>query len=387
MKYLPLIWANVCRNKSRTLLTLLSISTAFLLFGLLDGVRGGIAYAAQSESAAKRLQTGSRLSFMQTLPLALHERIAEVSGVEAVTYASWFGATYQSPRNPILSLAVAPNYLDLYPEIAVDPWSRESFSQERSGVLVGEGLMRRFSWRVGQKIPLESTVFPYRDGGARWDFTIVGTLRSQSGSGVWFDNILLMQWSYFDESTPFNEGGVGWYVVEADDVSSLDQVTSAIDAISMNSAHETKTRTEAAAVASRVNQMADIGLISRSVMGAVFFTLLFVAGNSAAQSLRERIAEIAILRTIGFTRSTVFSLVMTESVSLSLTGGLVGLALSSAFPLLISTLTMNMVEIPFPGWRSVYVGVGFMLGTGVLAGLRPAVLAIRMDIPSTLNSR
>src|SRR5688572_32714145 len=224
MKYLHLIWAALFRRKSRTILTLVSIVAAFLLFGLLDAVRISFEQAGQSATGAERLQTGSRLSFIQTLPLSLKSRIAAVDGVEAVTYANWFGGAYQDPHNQIFSFAVAPNYLDLYPEIVVDPKQRAAFNNTRTGILVGEVLMKRFGWKVGQKIPLQSTIFPNRDGSKNWDFDIVGTLSAtDKKSGGWYDQMLLLQWKYFDESTPYNQGQAGWYVVRVNDASQADR--------------------------------------------------------------------------------------------------------------------------------------------------------------------
>ena len=273
MKYLHLIWAELFRRKTRTVLTLLSILAAFLLFGLLNGVRESFAEAGRSAQGAERLQVGSRLSFIQALPMALNSRIAQVDGVKTVTYANWFGGAYQDPRNQIFSFAVAPNYLDVYPEIAVDPKQRAAFNSTRTGVLVGEGLMKRFGWKVGQKIPLQSTIFPNRDGSKNWDFDIVGTLSAtDKKSGGWYDQMLLLQWKYFDESTPYNQGQAGWYVVRVNDASQADRVAKAIDALSANSANETKTQTEAAATAAWMKQTADIGLIVGSIMGAQLAT-------------------------------------------------------------------------------------------------------------------
>jgi putative ABC transport system permease protein len=276
MKYLHLIWAELFRRKTRTILTLLSILAAFLLFGLLNGVRESFNEAGKSAAGAERLQVGSRLSFIQALPMALNQRIAQVEGVDAVTYANWFGGAYQDPRNQLFTFAVAPNYLDLYPEVEVDPKQREAFANTRTGVLVGHTLMQRFGWKVGQKIPLQSTIFPNRDGSKNWDFDIVGTMRSTDPKNAWYDQMLLLQWKYFDESTPYNQGQAGWYVVRVDDPANADRVAKAIDALSANSANETKTMTEQAATQSWMKQMADIGLIVTSIMGAVFFTLLLL---------------------------------------------------------------------------------------------------------------
>jgi len=136
MKYLHLIWASLFRRKTRTILTLVSIVAAFLLFGLLDAVRTSFAEAGQSANGAQRLQTGSRLSFIQLLPQSLEARMQQVPGAKTVTYANWFGGAYQDPHNQVFSFAVAPNYLDIYSEVVVSDAERKAFADTRSGALV-----------------------------------------------------------------------------------------------------------------------------------------------------------------------------------------------------------------------------------------------------------
>jgi len=388
MKYFHLIWAALFRRKTRTFLTLASILAAFLLFGLLDGIRTSFAQLGQNSNGAQRLQTASRLSFIETLPLSLEPRIKQIDNIQAVTYANWFGGAYQKPENQIFSFAVAPNYLDLYPEIEVEPAARAKFNATRTGVLVGEGLMKRFGWKVGQKIPMQSTIFPNRDGTKNWDFDIVGTMRAKDKkSAGWYDGLIIMQWKYFDESTPYNRGDVGWYVIRVKDPTQADRVSKAIDALSANSPHETKTLTEAAAFANWMKQTADIGLIVGSIMGAVFFTLLLLTGNTMAQAVRERIPELAVLKTIGFTNHSVLGLVLAESVLLVLLGGVLGLALAGVLGPILGAATNGAVVMPPVGLASWTLGLLLMAGIGLLVGALPALRAMRLNIVDALSGR
>lgn len=388
MKYLHLIWAELFRRKTRTLLTVLSILAAFLLFGLLNGVRESFANLGQTAMGAERLQVGSRLSFIQTLPMSLQQRIQQVDGVKTVTYANWFGGAYQDARNQIFSFAVAPNYLDAYPEIEFDPKQREAFNNTRTGVLVGEGLMKRHGWKVGQRIPLLSTIFPNRDGSKSWQFDIVGTIRAKDKkSGGWYDQLMLMQWKYFDESTPYNRGQAGWYVVRVNDAQQADRVAKAIDALSANSPNETKTMTESAAFASQIKQVADIGLIVGSIMGAVFFTLLLLTGNTMAQAVRERIPELAVLKTLGFKDGSVLALVLAESVLLVLLGGVLGLGLAAILGPAVGAMSGGTVQLPAIGLNSWLTGLVLMLGIGLLVGALPALRAMRLNIVDALSGR
>jgi putative ABC transport system permease protein len=388
MKYLHLVWAELFRRKTRTFLTLVSILAAFLLFGLLDGVRTSFSEAGQSANGAKRLQTQSRLSFIQALPMALEPRIAQVDGVEAVAHANWFGGAYQDPHNQIFSFAVSPNYLDLFPEIAVDPAQRAKFDQTRTGILVGEGLMKRFGWKVGQKVPLQSTIFPNADGSKNWAFDIVGVMKPKDkATGGWYDQMLLMQWKYFDESTPYNRGQAGWYVIELKDANQADRVAKAIDALSTNSDHETKTMTESAAAASWMKQMADIGLIVGSIMGAVFFTLLLLTGNTMAQAVRERTSELAVLKTIGFSSRSVLMMVLGESVLLVLIGGVLGVGLSAVLGPIISAGSGGTINLPNVGAQSWLTAIALMVAIGLLVGALPALRAMRLNIVDALAGR
>jgi putative ABC transport system permease protein len=388
MKYLHLIWASLFRRKTRTILTLVSIVAAFLLFGLLDAVRTSFAEAGQSANGAQRLQTGSRLSFIQTLPQALQARMEQVPGVKTVTYANWFGGAYQDPHNQVFSFAVAPNYLDLYPEMSVSAAERKAFADARTGVLVGEGLMQRFHWKVGDRIPMQSTIFPDRSGSKNWVFDISGVIHSTDKKAAgFFDQMMLLHWTYFDETTPYNRGQVGWYVTHVTDVNQADRVAKAIDTLSANSDHETRTQTEQAATASWMKQLADIGLIVTSIMGAVFFTLMLLSGNTMMQAVRERTGELAVLKTIGFSNASVLAMVLAESVLLLVLGGVVGIALANLLIPVITRGSGGMLMLSQVGAGSWTLGFVLMLAIGVLVGALPAWSAMRLNIVEALARR
>ncbi|BAV96245.1 putative ABC transport system permease protein [Lysobacter enzymogenes] len=388
MKYFHLIWAELMRRKTRTALTLLSIVAAFLLFGLLDGVRESFDQAGNSANGVKRLQTGSRLSFIQPLPMSLNDRIGQVAGVKQVSYANWFGGAYQDPHNQIFSFAVAPNYLDLYPEIQVDKAQRKAFDNTRTGVLVGAQLMQRFGWKVGQKLPLQSTIFPTSDGSKNWSFDIVGVIEAaDKKTGGWYDQMVLLHWKYFDDSNPYNRGQVGWYITEVSDVNQADRVAKAIDAISANSDHESKTQTEAASAANWMKQMADIGLIVGSIMGAVFFTLVLLTGNTMAQAVRERTSELAVLKTIGFPDRSVLMLVLAESVLLLLIGGVIGVGLARVLGPIVSAASRGAINVPPISGSSWAMALGLMVAIGLVVGALPAIRAMRLNIVDALSGR
>ena len=386
MKYLHLIWAALFRRKTRTILTLLSITMAFLLFGLLDAVRVSFAEAGQSANGAERLQTGAKLSFIQPLPKSLQARIAQVPGVKDVAHANWFGGAYQDPHNQIFTFAVSDNYLDIYPEVTVSPEERKAFDATADGVLVGDILMKKYKWKIGDRLPLQSQIFPNKEGSKNWNFQIVGTMASKDNK-AFQSQMIVLHWKTFDETTPYNRGAVGWYVSRVADVNESDRIAKAIDALSVNSDHETKTQTEQAATKNWIKQMADIGLIVTSIMGAVFFTLVLLTGNTMMQAVRERTSELAVLKTIGFSSPKVLALVLAESVLLLLLGGLIGLGLVSLISLVLPAMSGGMITRTHVHASSWVVGIGLAVAIGLVIGALPALRAMRLNIVDALAGR
>jgi len=389
MKYFHLIWAALFRRKTRTILTLVSIAAAFLLFGMLDAVRISFDQAGKSANGAQRLQTGSKLSFIETLPQGLGEKIAIVPGVKSVAYANWFGGAYQDPHNQVFTFAVSDNYIDQYPEVQVADDARKAFANTRIGILVGDKLLEKYHWKIGDQIPLQSNIFPQQDGSKNWTFQIVGALHPTDQSVAFYGQIILMHWKYFDDAVMkgYNNGRVGWFVTRVKDVNQADQVAKAIDALSANSDHETRTQTEAAATASWMKQLADIGLIVGSIMGAVFFTLLLLTGNTMMQAVRERTSELAVLKTLGFSDRSVLAMVLAESVLLVVLGGVIGIALAAILIPGVSAGSGGFLNLPTVGANSWLLGIGLMLAIGLVVGTIPAWRAMRLNIVDALAGR
>jgi len=387
MKYFHLIWAGLFRRKTRTLLTLVSIIAAFLLFGMLDAVRTAFDSGSQSIAGVDRLVTSSRYSIIQPLPESLGRRIAGIPGVRDVGHANWFGGMYQDPKNFVFSYAVSPNYLDLYPEIHLPADQRKVFDGTRTGAVIGELLAKKYGWKVGDKVPLQSTIFPQKNGDKTWTFDIAGiyTVGKDAANGL--DQLFMLHWKYFDESNAFGSGTVGWYVDRLTDPAQADRVAQAIDALSANSDHETKTQTEQAFSASFAKQLGDIGLIVGSIMGAVFFTLILLTGNTMAQAVRERTSELAVFKTIGFSSTSVLAMVLAESVLLLLLGGVIGVGLAAVLAPAVSKGSGGMLNLPSVGAGSWAAGIGLMVVIGLVVGALPAWRAMRLNIVDALAGR
>ncbi len=385
MKYLHLVWAALFRSRTRTLLTLLSVVAAFLLFGMLDSVR--VAFnSGGSVAGADRLIVASRLSITQMLPYSLRPRIEAVEGVDKVAHAAWFGGIYRDPRNFFPNFSVSGDYLDLYPEYQLPASQRAAWEANRTGAIVGESLATRFGWKIGDVVPLQATIFP-RQGSNDWPMKIDGIFRLADSKRKGEENQLLFHWKYFDEANDYVKGRVGWYIVQVADPMHADRVARAIDALSENSDHETKTQTEQAFNQSFMKQFADIGLIVTAIMAAVFFTLLLLTGNTMAQAVRERIPELAILKTIGFSNRSVLLLVLAEAVLQVVLGGLIGLGIAALLMPMVSAASGGIIALPTVMPQTWALGIAFMVAIGVVVGLLPALRAMRLNIVDALAGR
>ena len=386
MKYFSLVWSALFRSKTRTLLTLLSVTAAFLLFGLLDSVR--VAFnSGGSVAGADRLVVASRLSITQMLPYSLQQQLESTPGVKQATYAAWFGGIYQDQRNFFPNFSVGPGYFDMYPEYEMPKEQMAAFEADRTGAVVGKALADRFGWKIGDTIPLQATIFPNRDGSNDWPLTLRGVFTLKDSKRKGEENQLMFHWKYFDEANQYVNGQVGWYMVKLDNVNHATRVAKAIDAISENSAHETKTQTEQAFNQSFAKQFADIGLIVTAIMGAVFFTLLLLTGNTMAQAVRERIPELATLKTLGFTNGTVLVLVLVEAVLLIVLGGLLGMALAGAIVPIVSAASGGIINLPGIPGETWLVGLVLMVAIGLVIGTLPALRAMRLKIVDALAGR
>ncbi len=385
MKYFHLIWAALVRSKTRTLLTLLSVTAAFLLFGMLDSVR--VAFNSGGDVAgANRMVTMSRLSITQMLPYSLTEQIRAVPGVKQAAYAAWFGGIYRDPKNFFANFSVSPDYLDLYPEFKLPAAQKQAWLDDRRGAIVGEALAKRHGWKLGDTIPLQATIFPTR-GSNDWQFTLRGIYTVSDPKQKAQENVLFFHWTYFDEANDYVKGRLGWFIVQPDIGASGDRIAKAIDRLSENSDHETKTQSEQAFNQAFAKQFADIGLIVSAIMGAVFFTLLLLTGNTMAQAVRERIPELAVLKTIGFSNRSVLWLVLAESVLLVVLGGLLGMALAAAIVPAVGAASGGMIQLPGLLAQTWGMGLALMVGIGLLVGLLPAVRGMRLNIVDALAGR
>jgi len=383
MKFLYLIWCNLKRKKLRAALTLLSILVAFVLFSLLCALKLALAGGATLADAS-RLVVRHRGSFIQPLPFAYQGRIARIPGVSAVSHQTWFGGIYQDPKNQFGSFPVDPElFLTMNPEVLLPESQKEAWLKTRTGAIVGKTLAARFKWKIGDRVPLKA-LWPNKSGGA-WEFEIVGIYdgakKTTDTSGF------LFRYDYFDEARLYGNGQVGWYQVRVDDPKRAAEVAAAIDAEFANSPAETKAETEGAMFQGFAQQIGDIGTIVTAILGAVFFTILLVAGNTMAQSVRERTQELGLLKAVGFTNELVLGVVLSESLVITFLGGLLGLAFGwlTVTGLGEASFIRQFFPIFFIPPRDLVVGAALAIGLGFVAGILPAVQAMRLRLADALR--
>jgi putative ABC transport system permease protein len=382
MKYLPLVWRNLRRRKVRTLFTTLSIAVAFLLFGVLAALN--LAFSAGVDVAdMDRLILTHKVSLIQLLPLSYQARIEAIPGVVDVVHQTWFGGIYQDPKNFFMQMPVDPEqWLRMYPELRLPDDQRKKFIAERTCAVVGRATANRFGWKVGDRVPLRATIWVKRDGSRTWEFDICGIYDAVK-PGV-DTTAFMFHYDYFDESRQFAQGLVGWYVIRIADPSRAKEIIDKIDGTFANSEYETKTVPEKAFAQAFAQQVGDIGAIIRAIITAVFFTILLVAANTMAQSVRERTSELAVLKTLGFGNGLVLVLVLLESCAIAVVGGAIGLSLAWLF-----TQGGDPTGGMFPAFyiptSDLGAGVALALALGLVAGAMPATQAMRLRIADALR--
>jgi putative ABC transport system permease protein len=382
MKYLHLVWSNLKRKKLRTSLTLLSILVAFVLFGLLSAIKqaliGGVELAG-----ADRLVVRHKVSIIQLLPESYKARMERIPGVVLATHQTWFGGVYQDPKNFFMQSPVVPEeFLDMHPELILPAAQKKAWLETRTGAIVGRQTAERFHWKIGDKVPIQTSIWTKQDGSRTWEFDIVGIFDGKDrGTRT---TPLFFRFDYFDEARRFGKGRVGWYTIRVKDPARAAEVAKLVDREFENSSAETKTEPEGAFVQAWASQLGNIVLIVAAILGAVFFTILLVAGNTMAQAVRERTGELGVLKAIGFTNGQIVGLVLAESCLLTVLGGVLGLGFAW---IMISRgdPTSGLLPTFFLRPRDLLVGFGISIALGLCTGVFPALQAMRLRVADALR--
>lgn len=385
MKLARLMWKNALRNRRRTLLTILSVAVSIFLVSTLDAVLTSLYHGTQKGTSDLRIIVHRATSITQMMPMAYKQRIESVPGVKYVVGTQWFGGQYIDASNFFANFAVdTDDFAKVYDEFQIPPDQLAAWKNEKIAALVGEKLMETYHWKIGDRVTLKSTIFNINP-----EFVIRAVYRDPKDESQ--ERAFYFHFDYFNElMNRLNQ--IGTFAVKVDSPEDVPKVSDAIDAMFHNTAYETKTETEQAFTLSFVAMLGNVKLLLTAISAAVVFTILLVAGNTMAMSIRERTSEVAVLKTLGFRRNLILLLLVGESLVIALLGGLVG-ALGAKFAYAFIGATFNnlkflgglyalvsAVVVCYGGWllfagtalrgvtkvlRYVTAGIGFLIGAAV----------------------
>jgi putative ABC transport system permease protein len=375
--------ANLFRRKTRTVLTLLSVTAAFLLFGLLQAVI--VLFDRPADFVGiTRLITQARVSFTQPLPMRLLPQIEAIPGVARVAWILFFGGQ-GADKAQVFALATDPQRLrDVSPQWVMPDEQWRAFAATRTGMIAGRLLADQYGWKIGQRVPIKASLIPQRNGSTDWAFDLVGIFDGKDAAAQKATLRMYINYAYVDEANALGAGNVSFFVTRLSDPALAEKVAQTIDDKFENSPEETKTQTEQAFTLSFIRQIADIGLIVRWIMFAVFFTLLLVVGNTMAQAVRERIPELAVLKTLGFSNGAVLGFVLAEAAALCAIGGALGMTLATLAGIAIAAAANVPLSVNYRVWAAALLAIVLL---SLVTGLLPALRARRLSIVDALAGR
>ena len=386
MKYVPLVWAALWRRKARTIFTLLSLTAAFLLLGMLQAANS-LFSGGSINLSAPILIVQARVSFTNPLPMRLLPQLEAIPGVVSVSHSQFFGGVYKDVKNFFPQFAVNPErWHRTFLECHLPDQQYQAWTQSRTAAIAGKQLAERFGWKIGDRIPLTSQIWQLKDGSRAWTFDLVGIFDDVSKDSCVRQGNMYIRYDYFDDGRLRGQGGAGIYVLRLSNPNLAESVSRQIESRFENSPDETKTQTEKDFSLNFLRQLGNLNLILTGITVAVFFSILLVTGNTMSQAVRERIPELAVLKTIGFGDGGVLNLVLAESLLMCVIGGLAGMLLSVLVLKVISKLPFGFppVNANLHVWL---FALASMFGLGLVVGILPAMRAKNLSIIEALAVR
>jgi putative ABC transport system permease protein len=371
---------NTFRNKRRSMLTLISISFSLLLLTLMISIWRSFYVDQVAPEAARRLIIRDRVSLAFFLPAYYRDKIRSIPGVVAVAPITWFGGRYidDRPAHFFAQLATDPDeYLKVASDKIVPPDQLKAWQQDRAGALVDVTLANKYGWKIGDRITLQGTIFEVNP-----ELTIRAIYHRDPPQ-----NALYFNTKYLEEAVPWFKGQAGWYSTQIGSSGDVARVSGEIDDMFRNSPLQTKTESEKAFQLGFVASLGNVKAFILGICGAVVFTIMLVSANTMAMSVRSRTREVAVLKTIGFTRQRVLSIFVSESVALAVAGGVLGILV--AIPV-IWWLTRSFIALGVPlamkvNWQTAGLSLLVALTLGLVSGYLPAFNASRMNIVDGLR--
>ena len=384
MRFLPLVWSGIWRKPGRAVLALVQILLAFALFGLLQGWQSGVT-SAIAHIDADILSVHPREGFGD-LPRAYFDRIQQVPGVRVVNLANYFSVTYQNPKQQFLVISTLPrNWAEITSDVIVPPAAVAAMERTRTGAIVGDALMRKYGWKIGQHIPVQSSI-PQRSGSTGWAFDIVGVLRMKDPDASSHSTFIVINNDYYDEARAQDRGMVGQYMVRVRDPKQANAVAAVIDRMFTNSTFETRTEPLREMAQQGMRSIGDLNLVVRAIIGAVLFSLLFSIGALLMQAVRERTGELAVLKAIGYSDRAVMALLVTEATLLCLVSAALGLAVSWGLFWVAERVNFwpQYIQLTVP---VAALGAALALLLALVSALLPAWQGLRLPVARAMAGR
>ncbi|HLJ15911.1 MAG TPA: FtsX-like permease family protein [Bryobacteraceae bacterium] len=384
VRYLPLVVKNSLRNRRRTVLTILSIGASLCLLGLLLAMYHALFMAEPTPAQALRLITHHKVSLANLMPVAYRERIKSVPGVVEVMTDQWFGGSYRDARDPknfFARFAIEPaRFFTIHPEIQLPQEQKHAFQTQRTACIAGKDLAEKFGWKLGERITIVGDIFP-----VTLDLTLVGIYDDASeNSNLYFNQ------DYVYEGLPATskvKDLAGTFQILADNPADVPRIARAVDAMFENAPEPTKTETEQAFQLSFISFLGNVKAFLFLIFGAVTFTTLLVSANTIAMSVRERIREVGILKTLGYTNHSILGIILGEATVISLLGGALGLLLAEGLaagirsgPAYVQSLKTMTIG---PGVGALSLALAIFIG--LISALIPAWNAARTSILDSLR--
>jgi putative ABC transport system permease protein len=384
MKFVNFIFRNTLRNKRRTILTILSISMSLFLISTLRTLLDTLENPPVTPESAKRVVIRHATGLANTMPIAYRDQIGRVPGVDFVSSSQWFGGIYKDPANFFAQFAVdADRFFDVYSDIRTQtPEQKATFIKDRTGALAGVTLAKRYGWKVGDRITLEGAIFPVNP-----EMTIDGLVSEGASESNFYFHLDYLNELFRPNGGAWNQ--VGTFIVKAKNAEDLPAISENIDGMYESSTAPTKTESEAAFILGFVSMLGNVRLLVMSISTVVLFTVILVAANTMAMSIRERTGEIAILKTLGFAPGLILNMMVAESMMIALGGGLLGsLGARYLYRILnLDSLSRGFVQQLDVRWNTVLLSVGIALAVAMFSTLIPAYNASRLSISVAVRRR
>ena len=382
MKFIPLIFKNLFRKKTRSLLTLGSILLPLFVICVMGTLLKALSRDPSAGRGMYRLVVRHKVSLTNWIPEAYREKIFQLGGIQDMSTWCWFGGKYvdYSAKNQFARFGVEPEkFLKVFDEASFVEGSAADWFSDRAGAIVGDSLAKKYGWKVGQKVTLTGDIYP-----VTLDLTIRGVYTADNATALFFN------WKYVEEALPQVKGRIGTFYVKAESAEAVERLPKQIDALFENADPPTKTETEKEFQNGFVSMLGNVKLMLTGICTAIVFVILLIAANTMAMAARERVTEIAVLRTLGFQKGTILGMILGESVMLALFGGFLGLGL---FTLAFPGFRSGLINTPMAGFAAgmkifpsvLAAGFGVAVFVGLVAGVVPAIRSAQRSITEGLR--